>query len=76
MLLSEIISPICLAVIFVIAYLFVNSFGGPDGQVQPGLMRIVVISLGPIVFNMALLIVLFLISLFLGPCVSVLYVFR
>jgi 1,3-beta-glucan synthase len=70
-LLSEIISPLCLAIIFVIAYLFVNSFGGPNGQVQPGLVRIAVISLGPIVFNMALLIVLFLVSLFLGPCVSV-----
>jgi len=69
-LLSEIISPICLAIIFVIAYLFVNSFGGPGGQVQPGLVRIAVISLGPIVFNMALLIVLFLVSLFLGPCLN------
>jgi 1,3-beta-glucan synthase len=68
-LLSEIISPVCLAVIFVIAYLFVNSFK-VDGSVQPGLLRIAVISLGPIVFNIALLIILFLVSLFLGPCVS------
>ncbi len=69
-LLSEIISPICLAVIFVVAYMFVNAFV-ENGVTQPGLLRIAVISLGPIVFNMALLMVLFLVSLFLGPCVSV-----
>lgn len=68
-LLSEILGPLALAIIFVIAYLFVKSFA-VAGAHQPGLLRIAVISLGPIVFNMALLIVLFLVSLFLGPCVS------
>lgn len=67
--LSEILAPLALAIIFVVAYLFVKSFP-VEGAYQPGLLRIAVISLGPIVFNMALLIVLFLISLFLGPCVS------
>ena len=66
---GEIIGPICLAALFVICYLFVKSFA-VDGQVQPGLLRIAIIALGPIVFNMALLAVLFLISIFLGPCVS------
>jgi 1,3-beta-glucan synthase len=67
--LSEILAPLALAIIFVVAYLFVKSFP-VEGSYQPGLLRIAIISLGPIVFNMALLIVLFLISLFLGPCVS------
>jgi 1,3-beta-glucan synthase len=67
-LISEILGPLALAVIWVIAYLFVKSFP-VEGQTQPGLLRIAVISLGPIVWNMALLIILFLVSLFLGPCV-------
>ncbi|KIR25309.1 1,3-beta-glucan synthase component FKS1 [Cryptococcus deuterogattii 99/473] len=66
-LVGEIIGPICLAILFVICYLFVKSFA-VDGQVQPGLVRIAVIALGPIIWNMALLITLFLISVFLGPC--------
>ena len=66
---GEIIGPICLATLFVVCYLFVKSFK-VDGVVQPGLLRIAIISLGPIVFNMALLITLFLISAFLGPCVG------
>jgi len=68
-LVGEIIGPICLAALFVICYLFVKSFR-VGGEVQPGLLRIAIIALGPIVWNMALLTILFLISLFLGPCVS------
>ncbi|WVQ94805.1 1,3-beta-glucan synthase component FKS1 [Kwoniella sp. CBS 9459] len=66
---GEIIGPICLAALFVICYLFVKSFA-VDGKTQPGLLRIAIIALGPIVFNMALLITLFLISVFLGPCLN------
>jgi 1,3-beta-glucan synthase len=66
---GEIIGPICLAVMFVVCYLFVKSFP-VNGTIQPGLLRIAIISLGPIVWNMAFLITLFLISVFLGPCVS------
>ena len=66
---GEIIGPMCLATLFVICYLFVKSFA-VDGKVQPGLLRIAIIALGPIVWNMAFLIFLFLISVFLGPCVS------
>lgn len=52
----------------IVAYAFVKSFPQPDGT-QPAspLVRIAIISLGPIVWNAAVLLVLFLISLFLGP---------
>jgi 1,3-beta-glucan synthase len=66
---GEIIGPICLAALFVICYLFVKSFP-VNGAVQPGLLRIAIIALGPIVWNVAVLVLLFLISVFLGPCVS------
>jgi len=66
---GEIIGPICLAIVFVVCYLFVKSFA-VGGVVEPGLLRIAIIALGPIVWNMAMLTLLFLISLFLGPCVS------
>lgn len=59
-----------LNVIFsIVAYSFVKSFPqGPDNA-QPAspLVRIAIISLGPIVWNAAVLLVLFLVSLFLGP---------
>jgi 1,3-beta-glucan synthase len=65
---SEIIFPICTAVIFVVAYMFVKSFPDPNGKYPPSpLIRIAVISLGPIVWNAAVLLTLFLVSLFLGP---------
>lgn len=65
---SEVIFPIFMAVLFVIAYMFVKSFAAPDGKFPPSpLIRIAVISIGPIVWNAAVLLVLFLVSLFLGP---------
>jgi len=66
---GEIIGPLCLAIVFVVCYLFVKSFA-VGGVVEPGLLRIAIISLGPIVWNMAMLTLLFLISLFLGPCLN------
>lgn len=66
---GEILGPIILACLYVICYLFVKSFT-VDGKLQPGLLRIAIVALGPIVFNMALLITLFLVSVFLGPLVS------
>ncbi|KAF8582242.1 glycosyltransferase family 48 protein [Ramaria rubella] len=65
---SEVIAPIALAILFIVAYAFVKSFPQPDGT-QPAspLVRIAIISLGPIVWNAAVLLVLFLVSLFLGP---------
>lgn len=65
---SEIIFPIIMAVLFVIAYLFVKSFPASNGKQPPAaLIRIAVISLGPIVWNAAILLVQFMASLFLGP---------
>ncbi|KAI3613106.1 1,3-beta-glucansynthase [Moniliophthora roreri] len=64
---SEVFFPIVMAVLFVIAYIFVKSFP-VDGRTPPSpLIRIAVISLGPIVWNAAILLVLFIFSLFLGP---------
>ncbi|KIK07095.1 glycosyltransferase family 48 protein [Laccaria amethystina LaAM-08-1] len=65
---SEVIFPIIMAVLFVVAYMFVKAFPDSDGKYPPSpLIRIAVISLGPIVWNAAILLTLFLISLFLGP---------
>jgi 1,3-beta-glucan synthase len=58
---SEIIFPICTAVIFVVAYMFVR----PQWQISSSpFICIAVISLWPIVWNAAILLALFL---FLGP---------
>ena len=65
---SEVIFPICMAILFIIAYMFVKSFPNPQGKFSPSpLIRIAVISLGPIVWNAAVLLTLFLFSVFLGP---------
>ncbi|KAH9484288.1 1,3-beta-D-glucan synthase [Psilocybe cubensis] len=65
---SEIIIPICVACIFVIAYMFVKSFPDKDGNQNPSpLIRIGVIAIGPMVWNAAMLVMYFFISLFLGP---------
>jgi 1,3-beta-glucan synthase len=65
---SEVLFPIVMAVIFVIAYMFVKSFPVTPGRTNaPPLIRIAVVSLGPIVWNAAVLLVQFLISVLLGP---------
>ncbi|KAK1232215.1 1,3-beta-D-glucan synthase [Marasmius sp. AFHP31] len=74
---SEVIWPICVAIIFINAYMFVKSFpdkAGKSGtavnQINNGpsaLIRIAIIAVGPIVWNAAVLMTLFFISLFLGP---------
>ncbi|KAJ7726904.1 1,3-beta-glucan synthase [Mycena metata] len=64
---SEVIFPLAMATLFVIAYMFVKSFP-IDGKLPPSpLVRIAVFSLGPIALNAVILLVLFLVSLFLGP---------
>lgn len=64
---SEVIFPICFAIVLVIAYMFVKSFP-VSGQTPPSpLIRIAVVSIGPIAWNAAVLLVLFLVSLSLGP---------
>ncbi|PCH38206.1 glycosyltransferase family 48 protein [Wolfiporia cocos MD-104 SS10] len=67
---SEIILPVCLAIIFVIAYMFVKSFPTNGKQNPSPLIRIAVISVGPVVWNAAVLLALFFISLFLGPMLA------
>ncbi|KAI3604506.1 1,3-beta-glucansynthase [Moniliophthora roreri] len=73
---SEVIWPICVAIIFVNAYLFVKSFpqNGRNGtgtiavnDKPSALIRIAIIAIGPIVWNAAILMGLFFISLLLGP---------
>jgi 1,3-beta-glucan synthase len=65
---SEIIWPICMAMLFVIAYMFVKSFPDRHGNPNPSpLIRIGVIAIGPVVWNAAVLMTLFFVSLFLGP---------
>lgn len=64
---SEVIFPIIMAILFTIAYMFVKSFPSNGKQPPAPLIRIAVIALGPIVWNAAVLLVLFMVSLFLGP---------
>ena len=72
---SEIIFPICLAVLFVIAYMFVKSIPDPvtGDYPPPPLLRIAIVSLGPVVWNAAVLLALFLVSIFLGPMLNTVY---
>ncbi|KZV72587.1 glycosyltransferase family 48 protein [Peniophora sp. CONT] len=66
-LVSEVLAPLAQAILFVIAYMFVKSF--PEEGVTPPspLIRIAVVSLGPIVWNGVVLLVLFFVSLMFGP---------
>ncbi|EUC56268.1 1,3-beta-glucan synthase [Rhizoctonia solani AG-3 Rhs1AP] len=71
-LLSEIIAPLCLAVIFTVAHLFAKSFP-QDGAYPPSpFVRLAIASLGPIVWNAAVLLVQFpfspTIGLMLNQC--------
>ncbi|KAG6897792.1 hypothetical protein C0992_010868, partial [Termitomyces sp. T32_za158] len=65
---SEIIWPIFIAALFTLAYLFVKSFPDANGNYPPApLIRIAVIAVGPVVWNAAILMSLFFVSLFIGP---------
>lgn len=65
---SEIIWPIAISILFVVAYMFVKSFPDKDGNENPSpLIRIAIIAIGPVVWNAAVLLALFFIALFLGP---------
>lgn len=65
---SEVIFPTVLAILFVVAYMFVKSFPDRNGLQPPiPLIRIAIVAIGPIVWNAAVLLLLFLVSLFLGP---------
>ncbi|CAE6478685.1 unnamed protein product [Rhizoctonia solani] len=63
---SEIIAPLWLATITTIAYLFVKSFP-KDGIYPPSpLVRLVTVALGPIIWNAAVLLSIFIVSLTFG----------
>ncbi|KAK7446371.1 1,3-beta-D-glucan synthase [Stygiomarasmius scandens] len=65
---SEVVWPICMSTLFVVAYMFVKSFPDDTGRTPPSpLIRIAIIAIGPVVWNAAVLVALFFISLFLGP---------
>jgi 1,3-beta-glucan synthase len=65
---SEIILPICNAALFVIAYIFVKSFVEKRTETRASpLIRIAIVALGPIMWNAAILLFLFFVSIFLGP---------
>ncbi|KAI0727239.1 1-3-beta-glucan synthase [Fomitopsis betulina] len=69
-LLSEIVWPIFMAALFIVAYMFVKSFP-VKGQTNPSpLIRILVIAIGPVAWNACMLLTLFFVSLFLGPVMS------
>ncbi|KAJ8489645.1 hypothetical protein ONZ45_g13510 [Pleurotus djamor] len=64
---SEILFPVVLAILFIIAYIFVKSFP-ENGQTSPSpLIRIIVVAIGPLAWNAAILLIFFLISICLGP---------
>jgi len=68
---SEILFPLLMAVIFIVAYMFVKAFPSVNGKLPgPPLVRIAVIALGPIVWNATVLLALFFVSLFIGPMFS------
>ncbi|KAJ2919772.1 hypothetical protein MD484_g740, partial [Candolleomyces efflorescens] len=63
---SEIIFPLFMALLFLIAYLFVKSFP-VDGKVPPSpLIRISVIAVGPIAWNAAILMVQLFVSMYIA----------
>jgi 1,3-beta-glucan synthase len=65
---AEILWPVITATLFVNAYIFVKSFPDANGNQNPSpLIRILLISVGPVIWNAAVLSAFFFISLFLGP---------
>lgn len=65
---SQVIAPIFMAAVFILAYMFVKSFPDKSGKYPPSpLVRIAIIAIGPMVWNAAVLLTLFLMSLSLGP---------
>ncbi|KAG8899879.1 1,3-beta-D-glucan synthase [Tulasnella sp. 403] len=70
-LVSEIIGPIAMAVIVTIAYMFVGSVRDIANVVPPSpLVRILVIAIGPVVWNTVILLLQFIVSAILGPALG------
>lgn len=67
---AEVLGPFIQAVIFVVAYAFVKSLHEAGDPPMGAISRIAIIALGPIVWNMAILIVVFMTSIFLGPALN------
>jgi 1,3-beta-glucan synthase len=67
---AEIIGPTCQAVIFAVAYAFVKSFHERGDPPMGAIVRLAIIALGPIVWNAAVLLILFMVSMFLGPALG------
>ncbi|PWN29726.1 hypothetical protein BDZ90DRAFT_237278 [Jaminaea rosea] len=67
---AEVLGPFIQAVIFVVAYAFVKSLHEAGDPPMGAISRIAIIALGPIVWNMAILIVVFITSIFLGPALN------
>lgn len=66
----ECLAPVATAVIFVVAYAFVKSFHRPTDPPSGAIVRIAIISLGPIALNAAVLLISFVISIFFGTALS------
>jgi 1,3-beta-glucan synthase len=66
-LISELMGPFIQAVLMFTAYTFVKSLSPTPIN---AMLRLAIISLGPLVFNMVVLLAIFFISLFAGPMLS------
>src|SRR5258707_9811846 len=69
-LISEILIPWLGAAIFAICYLFVKSFPDDQNPNMSAIIRLLVVSVGPLVWNAVVLIVLFIISVTMGPMLN------
>lgn len=66
-LISELSGPLFFAVLLTVCYSFVKSIANPPIN---ALLRLAIVSLGPIVWNAVVLLTLFFISLFAGPMLA------
>ncbi|KAG9009427.1 1,3-beta-D-glucan synthase [Tulasnella sp. JGI-2019a] len=70
-LISEIVGPIAIAIIITVAYMFVGSIKDNSTSVPPSpLIRILIVAVGPMVWNSVILLLQFLISTMIGPALS------
>ncbi|KAJ1837651.1 1,3-beta-D-glucan synthase, partial [Coemansia sp. RSA 486] len=71
---TEILLPIIMALVMLIAYTYLHSVSNVQeaenngGEVNSTLIRVLIISLAPIVINFAITIAFFFVSIGLGPC--------
>ncbi|KAJ1963021.1 1,3-beta-D-glucan synthase [Dipsacomyces acuminosporus] len=70
---TEILLPLFMAIIMLVCYTYLHSVANaaePDSKDKPNstLMRILILSVAPIIINMAITIAFFFVSIGLGPC--------